>query len=85
MPFRPSDGSSYQKALESRSAAPSSSATAMPSDGRKATDGAVSGVQAWKPQMNRQQSWNQEDLKRERIKRELEMKSGEGYSEGKSG
>ncbi|RDW79558.1 hypothetical protein BP6252_04196 [Coleophoma cylindrospora] len=85
MPFRLSDGSSYKKAQEAHSLASSTAAAAMPHDGRKASEGQVSGVQAWKPQMNRQQSWNQEDLKRERLKKELEMQGGEGYTETKSG
>ncbi|RDW91950.1 hypothetical protein BP5796_01344 [Coleophoma crateriformis] len=85
MPFRLSDGSSYKKAQEAHSLASSTATGTMPYDGRKASDGQVSGVQAWKPQMNRQQSWNQEDLKREQLKKELEMDGEEGYSETKSG
>ncbi|KAL3427516.1 hypothetical protein PVAG01_01025 [Phlyctema vagabunda] len=57
-------------------------------DGRK--NGQTSPVETWKPSLNRTQSWNQEDLKRERTLKDLQEKeknaaagTEKGFSEAK--
>jgi len=62
--------------------------TNMPHDGRK---GSVTSpaVEDWRPSINRQQSWNQEDLKRDRVVKDLEKNDGRigggGFTEGGEG
>lgn len=84
LPFHPSSdnyttaaNTQEQKVLSEKS---SSQTADIPADGRKNSNaGETSPVlENWKPNLDRKQSWNQQDFKRENVKRVLERRESLG-------
>jgi hypothetical protein len=80
---RPSQND-YTEAQRAASAAAQAQSPVDIPDGRRNSQGEAlkSPVASWKPTFERKQSWNQQDLKREVQKQELEKREwGAGFSE----
>jgi hypothetical protein len=80
---RPSQNDDTEAQRAASAAAQAQSPVDIP-DGRRNSQGEAlkSPVASWKPTFERKQSWNQQDLKREVQKEELEKREGgAGFSE----